>query len=41
VLDAAERVTFADWRPAEADVDSVLARGKQLLSSLAAEVASK
>jgi len=41
VLDAAERVTFADWRPAEADVDSVLARGRDLLSSLSAEVASK
>ena len=41
VLDAAERVTFADWRPAEADVDSVLARGRELLSSLSTEVASK
>ena len=41
VLDAAERVTFADWRPAEVDVEPVLARGRQLLSSLSAEVASK
>jgi hypothetical protein len=41
VLDAAERVTFADWRPAEADMEPVLARGRQLLSSLSAEVASK
>ena len=41
VLDAAERVTFADWRPAEADVDPLLARGRELLSSLPAEAASK
>jgi hypothetical protein len=41
VVDAAERVTFADWRPAEVDVDSVLARGRELLSSLSTEAASK
>jgi hypothetical protein len=41
VLDAAERVTFADWRPAEPEVDPVLARGRELLSSLPAEVAAK
>ena len=41
VLDAAERVTFADWRPAEEEVDPVLARGRELLSSLPAEVAPK
>ena len=37
VLDAAERVTFADWRPAEPDVAPVLARGRELLSSLPVE----
>ena len=41
VLDAAERVTFADWRPAVEEVDPVLARGRELLSSLRAEVAPK
>jgi hypothetical protein len=41
VLDAAERVTFADWRPAEQDVDPVLARGRELLSSLPTEAPPK
>lgn len=41
VLDAAERVTFADWRPAVEEVDPVLARGRELLSSLPAEVVPK
>jgi len=41
VLDAAERVTFADWQPADGEIDPVLARGRELLSSLAAEVVSK
>jgi hypothetical protein len=41
VLDAAERVTFADWRPAEQEVEPVLARGRELLSSLPAEAAPK
>jgi len=41
VLDAAERVTFADWRPGDADVDRVLARGRELLASLPVEAASK
>jgi hypothetical protein len=41
VLDAAERVTFADWRPAEEEVDPVLARGRELLSSLPPEAVSK
>jgi hypothetical protein len=41
VLDAAERVTFADWRPAEEDVGPVLARGRELLSSLPTEVGPK
>jgi hypothetical protein len=41
VLDAAERVTFADWRPDERDVDPVLARGRELLASLPAETAPK
>ncbi len=41
VLDAAERVTFADWRPAEAEVEPVLLRGRELLSSLSVEAASK
>jgi len=41
VLDAAERVTFADWRPVEQEVEPVLARGRELLSSLPAEVAPK
>jgi hypothetical protein len=41
VLDAAERVTFADWRPDEQEVDPVLARGRELLSSLPVEVAPR
>jgi hypothetical protein len=41
VLDAAERVTFADWQPAERDVEPVLSRGRELLASLSAEVAPK
>jgi hypothetical protein len=41
VLDAAERVTFADWRPAEQDVDPLLARGRELLASLPLEVAPR
>lgn len=41
VLDAAERVTFADWRPEEQDVGRVLAHGRELLSSLPAEVGPK
>ena len=41
VLDAAERVTFADWQPAEQDVAPILARGRELLSSLPAEVVPK
>jgi hypothetical protein len=41
VVGAAERVTFADWRPAERDVDPLLVCGRELLSSLPAEVATK
>jgi hypothetical protein len=41
VLDAAERVTFADWRPVDQEVDPVLARGRELLSSLPVEAARK
>ncbi len=41
VLAAAERVTFADWRPAEEEIDPVLARGRELLSSLPEEVAPR
>jgi hypothetical protein len=41
VLDAAERVTFADWQPAEDDVGPVLASGRELLSSMSAEAAPR
>jgi hypothetical protein len=41
VVGAAERVTFADWEPAERDVDPLLARGRELLSSLPIEAATK
>ena len=41
VLDAAERVTFADWRPAAEQVEPVVARGRELLSSLPTEVEPK
>lgn len=35
VARAAERATFGDWRPAERDVDDVVARGRVLVTSLA------
>jgi hypothetical protein len=41
VVGAAERVTFADWQPTERDVDPLLARGRELLSSLPVEAATK
>jgi hypothetical protein len=37
VVGAAERVTFADWRPEERDVDGIVARGGALLASFAAD----
>ena len=41
VLDAAERLTFTDWRPAAQEVEPVVARGRELLSSLPTEVERK
>ena len=37
VVGAAERVTFGDWRPEERDVDGIVARGRALLASFAAD----
>jgi hypothetical protein len=39
VVGAAERVTFADWRPEPVEVEELVARGAVLLESLAAEEA--
>jgi len=41
VADAAERVTFGDWRPEPRDVDEVVARGRALVASLAAASAAE
>jgi hypothetical protein len=41
IVAAAERVTFGDWRPADGEVDGVLARGRALLASFATDVARK
>jgi hypothetical protein len=38
VVTAAERVTFADWRPVDSELDGVLARGRALLASFATDV---
>jgi hypothetical protein len=35
IVTAAERVTFADWRPVGSELDGVLARGRVLLASFA------
>jgi hypothetical protein len=36
VVEAAERATFGGWRPAEAEMESLLARGEMLLERWAA-----
>lgn len=37
VVGAAERVTFGDWRPEEREVDGIVANGRTLLASFAAD----
>jgi len=41
VLDAAERVTFGAWRPAESEVDEIMTHGEALLASWAADEAGR
>jgi hypothetical protein len=41
VVGAAERVTFGDWRPEQNDVDGIVARGRTLLASFAADEGAK
>jgi uncharacterized protein DUF4129 len=41
IVAAAERATFGDWRPADRELDGVVARGRALLASFAADAPRK